>query len=213
MNIIQLKEKYNKIFSIKIKDQLIYYRSFTAKEMILLMKNDNENKYKYEMAREAVINKDVFDSLSDIEWPIKEMIYDSILKISNLGSKEEIHDKKLLIKNNLDTNPFLIMIKHIIKILPSVSFETLLECNSDQLLFYIVLCEQLSGKDIISDEKSEINNPIPSTRTKKKPELNQEDLINNSMATSEDTLKNALGKHGVKVKDFIPKEQRDPFQE
>lgn len=200
MNIAKLKKQYDKIFKITVENIDIYYKPFTAKEMIFLMKSGNEEKYKYDIIEEAVINKDDLNKLKN--WASKELIYKNILNISNLGTDEEIINKKLLIKNDLEKNPFLIMIKRIIQILPIVKFNDLLDCTADQLLFYIVLCESFIGKDIISTTP-EIPTIIPST--KKKTTLNTEDLINLSTDSSIVNLKETLSKHGAKVKEFIPK--------
>lgn len=202
MNIIELKKKYEKVFKINLEDIDIYYRPFTAHELILIMKPGNENKHKYDIAREAVINKDDFDKLTN--WASKESLYSYILNISNLGEEQEIIDKKLLIKNDLTSNPFWVMIKQIVSTLPFIPIKDLLESTADQLLFYTVLCEEIRGVQLINT-KPQNQGPVPVTKTQKKSMLTPEQLTETGMVSSEQSLKEQLLKHGAKVKEFVKK--------
>jgi len=212
-NIIELKKKYNKVYKLKIDIYSIVYRAFNAQEIILLMSTENEEKYKYEVTREAIINKDEYDKIGE-KWPIKEQIYKQIISVSNIGSDEEIIRKKNEIKKDLTDNPIYIMIKAIISLLPNMKMEDLLQCNSDQLLFYVVLGEELTGKTVIQSKgKPNRDIPIASTITKKKSEFTQDQLIDFGMESASNDLVEKLKKHGAEVKPFVAKSKKDMFEE
>jgi hypothetical protein len=197
MNLIDLKKKYDKIYKIIIDKIEFYYRSFNAHEMIILMKPGGEEKYKYDITREAIINKEVFDSIKE-NWAVKEQLYNCILSKSNLGTENEIIDKKLLIKNEFNTNPFYIMISRILSAFPTIPLHELLNYNADQLLFYIVLIEEVEKMSRPQNVPQSTIPNIPVAR--KKMEFSQQDLNNIAMETSNEKLRIELEKAKNKVK-------------
>jgi len=180
--------------------------------MILLMKQGNEDKYKYDVSREAVINKEDYDQLKN--WASKELIYNNILKVSGFGSKDEVIKKKLKIKEELEENPYLVMIKQIVQCIPTIDINELFNCNADQLLFYIVFCEEMIGQTLVETNPLKTNVfPKQHLETKKKAEFSQEDLVDVGMNASSNDLMSKLNKHGSSVKQFVPKQKKDPFEE
>lgn len=209
MNVIELKKKYERVFRVAIENKALTYRPFNAQEMILLLRPGNEDKYKDEITREAVFEKEAYDAL---EWASKEILYNKILEISVYNDKNKLVKKKLEIKEELENNPYLVLIKQIMRVLPTIKLSELLECNIDQLLFYIVLCEEFTGKGII-DTNPLSNNPVPTTSTQRRPNMKQEDLVNTGMDASSNDLMAKLSKHGATPKQFERKIKKDFAQE
>lgn len=202
MNIIELKKKYEKIFRVKLEGHPITYRPFNAHEMILILRSDDEDKYKEAICREAVFEKEIFDTL---DWASIEMLYKKIGEVSGFGSQENIIKRKLELKEELENNPYLVMIKQIIATLPTIDINDLLKCNADQLLFYTVLCEELSGKKLIETDPLKVDNNRGPIGTQKKASLSQGDLNDIGMDASSGDLMQKLNKHGAEVKQFTPK--------
>ena len=217
MNIIEIKKKYNSAYKLNIEGMDIYYRPFNASE-ISLINDTNNDKYKYDISRSAVINKSDYDIIE--RWQSKEVLYNSIMKSSVIDKDDDIIAKKLEMKERFDNNIFFVLIKNILSVLPTIDINELLSCNIDQLIFYVVLCEEISGKEIINTDplnKNRKNNrrvrPAIPPEPHKKMQYKQADMIDEAMIDSTNALAEHLKKHGVSPVIYNGSDKRDQFEE
>lgn len=204
MNIIKNKKKYEKIYKVKVQNYTFYYRPFNVKELIII--SSSNEKYNDELTKEALLTH--VEDFDNLDWPSKELIYKNILRISCFESDEELIKTKLKIKEEFENNAYLKIIKFIVTILPTININMLLDCNKEQLLFYMVLCESIKGKNLFETNPLKNNIPLQTQKKAIRSKQEQEEL---SMQVSSNDLLTKLKNHGVEPKQFIAK--KDSFEE